>query len=164
MIYYNIFCCGLPFLTVSSSLYEFMKSKMRPATEGLMYRRPAGCTPWRRLQTHCRQCRCMRRRRFCQRWRSAAGGLQTEPSLAGLPSARSLKDVNYRAAVIRILQDVCTQCFPSESLAVLPPGEARGRYPAGLAHQSDGAPLSHGQGRDLVGAADTGRNCDSDKA
>lgn len=135
---------------------------MRPATEELMYRKPADCTPWRRLQTHWRRCRCRRRRRFCQRWRSAAAGLQTESSLAGLPSARSLKDVNYRAAVIRILRDVLhTAIFPLESLTVLPPGEARGRYPAGLAHQTGGTPLNHGQGSDLFGATDTGRNYDS---
>lgn len=137
---------------------------MRPATEALMYHKPAGCTPSRRLQTHWRRCRCRRRRRSCQRWRSAAGGLQTEPSLAGPPSARSLKDVNYRSAVTRIFQEVCTRLFSLVKLAVLPPGEARGRYPTGLAHQSDGAPLDHRQGRHLLGATDTGRNWNSGRA
>lgn len=139
-----------------------MKSRMRPATEALMYHKPAGCTPSRRLQTHWRRCRCRRRRRSCQRRRSAAGGPQTEPSLAGPPSARTLKDVNYRLGCDSHLHgglsEVCTQLFPRVTLAVLPPGEARGRYTAGLAHQSDGTPLDHRQGRHLPGAADTGRN------
>lgn len=48
-------------------------------------------------------------------------------------------------------------------LTILPPGEAGGRYAAGLTHQSDETSFNHSQRRDLLWAADTGRNCNDDR-
>lgn len=97
---------------------------------------------------HSRPCRCKRLHQSSQRWRSAAGGLRTESSLVGPPSAQNLKRIKSQVRHESYHPDNLS--CDRHTLTILPPGEARGRYATGLTHQSGEASLDHSQGRHLL--------------